>query len=254
VPVKPGAEPFSHDGGPLGVLLCQGFTGSPASMRPWADFLAAKGCSVRLPRLPGHGTTWQEMQKSRWQDWYAEVERGLLELHGRCQTVVVGGLSMGGTLSLRLAEQHPDKVAGLALVNPSVQSENKALLALPLLKLVVPSLPGISNDIAKPGQDEIAYDRMPLKALASLTELWKLTKADLGAITCPLILFRSAEDHVVEASNAAYILANVGSTDTEEQLLHRSYHVATLDYDAASIFDGSLAFAERVAAAGSSGS
>lgn len=247
--LKPGAEPFSHDGGPLGVLLCQGFTGSPASMRPWADFFVEKGCTVRLPRLPGHGTTWQEMQKTTWQDWYAEVERALLDLHGRCETVLVAGLSMGGTLSLRLAEQHPEKVSGLALVNPSVQSENKALLALPLLKHVVPSLGGISNDIAKPGQDEIAYDRIPLKALASLTELWKLTKADLPRVTCPLVLFRSSEDHVVEPSNAAYILEHVGSADTEERVLHRSYHVATLDFDAPSIFEGSWAFAERLTAA-----
>jgi carboxylesterase len=52
-----GAEPFAVDGGPIGVVLCHGFTGSPQSMRPWAEHLAAAGLSVRLPRLPGHGTT-----------------------------------------------------------------------------------------------------------------------------------------------------------------------------------------------------
>jgi carboxylesterase len=248
MPVKPGAEPYRHDGGATGVLLCHGFTGSPASMRPWAQFLADKGCTVRLPRLPGHGTTWQEMQRTTWEDWYAEDERALLELAERCQSVFVMGLSMGGTLALRLAQKHPDTVSGLVLVNPSVQSENKALVALPLLKHVVPSLPGISNDIAKPDQDEIAYDRIPLKALASLTELWKLTKADLSSITCPVLVFRSADDHVVEPSSPAYVLAHLGSADTEEHVLHRSYHVATLDHDAPSILEGSWAFVERVTA------
>lgn len=180
-----------------------------------------------------------------WQDWYAEVERALLTLAERCQQVFVMGLSMGGTLALRLAEQHPDLVQGMVLVNPSVHSENKALFALPVLHHVVPSLGGVSNDIAKPDQDEIAYDRVPLKALYSLTKLWSLTKTDLGKITCPVLLFRSPQDHVVEPSNAVYVLEHLGSSETEERLLPDSFHVATLDHDAQAIFDGSLEFVQR---------
>ena len=246
MPLMPGAEPFSHDAGSTGVLLCHGFTGSPASMRPLAEHLAERGCTVRLPRLPGHGTTWQEMQRTTWEDWYAEDERALLELAGRCDQVFVMGLSMGGTLTPPARRAAPEKVTGIVLVNPSVQSENKALLALPLLKHVMPSLAGVSNDIAKPGQDEVAYDRVPLKALSSLTQLWALTKADLGKVTCPVLLFRSPQDHVVEPSNAAYVLSHVGATDTEERLLHDSFHVATLDNDAPAILDGAWDFVERL--------
>jgi len=54
--VLPGAEPFDHSGGPVGVLLCHGFTGSPQALRAWADYLAAQDLAVSLPRLPGHGT------------------------------------------------------------------------------------------------------------------------------------------------------------------------------------------------------
>lgn len=245
MPLLPGAEPFSQDGGPVGILLCHGFTGSPASMRPWAEFLAERGCTVRVPRLPGHGTTWQEMQRTTWEDWYAEDERALLELAETCSEVYVAGLSMGGTLALRLAAQHPEVVRGLVLVNPSVQSENKALIALPVLRRLVPSVKGVANDIARPGQDEVGYDRTPLQALSSLVQLWGLTRASLNEVTCPLLLFRSTQDHVVEPSNAAFILANVGSDETEERLLNRSYHVATLDYDAEMIFEGSWTFIQR---------
>ncbi len=75
MPVMPGAEAYSHQGGATGVLLCHGFTGSPQSLRPWAEYLAGAGLSVSLPRLPGHGTTWQEMARTRWEDWFAEVDR-----------------------------------------------------------------------------------------------------------------------------------------------------------------------------------
>src|SRR5487761_1724398 len=82
MPVLPGAEPFEHDGGRVGVLLCHGFTGSPQSMRPWAEYLAEAGLIVSLPRLPGHGTTWQEMNRTKSGDWYAEAARAFEVLRG----------------------------------------------------------------------------------------------------------------------------------------------------------------------------
>jgi carboxylesterase len=246
MPVRPGAEPFAADRGDVGITFVHGFTGSPASLRPWAEQVADAGYSVRLPRLPGHGTTWQDMQLTRWPDWYAEAERAYLDLQASCSQVYVFGLSMGGTLSLRLAEEHPE-VAGLVLVNPSLHSENKLLSLLPVMQRVMPSFPGVSNDVKKPGQDEVAYDRVPLKALHSLTDLWKVTRGDLSAVSAPLLLFRSAEDHVVEPSNATYLLSHVGSTDQTEVVLPDSYHVATLDNDASTIVSGSLDFVARLA-------
>ena len=39
----PDEQPFAADGGRVGVVLSHGFTGTPASMRPWADYLVAAG-------------------------------------------------------------------------------------------------------------------------------------------------------------------------------------------------------------------
>ncbi len=252
MPVVPGAEPFAHDGSDVSVLLCHGFTGSPASLRPWAEHLAAAGLTVRLPRLPGHGTTWQEMNRTVWEDWYAVLERDLLDLTGRGHRVVVAGLSMGGTLATRLAEVHGSLVEGLVLVNPAYAVEDVRLRALPVLKHLVPSLPGIANDIARPGRDEVAYDRVPLRALHSQTRLWATVVRDLPLVTQPTLLLRSREDHVVPPSSSALFLSRLSSTDVTETVLERSYHVATLDHDAEQIFADSLAFVERVAGGGPS--
>lgn len=245
----PGTEPYRHDGGATGVLLCHGLTGSPASLRPWATYLAAAGLTVEVPLLPGHGTTWQELNSTRWPDWYAAVERALLGLADQCDQVFVGGLSMGGCLALRLAQVHGEAVSGLVLVNPAIASEDKRLRALPLLHRVVPSLSALSGDIAKPGQDEIAYDRNPLRALHSLTQLWKLVVADLPRVTQPLLIYRSDQDHVVDAKSLALIRAGVSSTDVTVVTIHDSYHVATLDHDAETIFTGSLDLVRRLAPA-----
>lgn len=246
MPLQPYARPYRHDGGKTGVLLCHGFTGSPKSVRPWAEHLAEHDLSVRAPRLPGHGTRWQDMNLTTWEDWYAELQRAFEDLSTRCDSVFACGLSMGGTLSLRLAEDHGDRIAGLVLVNPAVHSERPDRFLLPILKHFVPAFPGISNDIKKPGQDEGAYTKLPLRAAASLTECWRVLKADITKVNQPILLFRSLDDHVVEPSNAAWILANVASNDVQEVVLTESYHVATIDNDAGTIFAGSLDFIERV--------
>jgi carboxylesterase len=243
VGVLPGAEPFAANGGDVGVVLSHGFTGSPQSLRPWAEHLAAAGLTVRLPRLPGHGTRWQDLNDTRWPDWYGEVERAFDDLHGRCRQVFGMGLSMGGTMLLRLAEQRPADVAGLVLVNPSLGTERKDVkYALPLLHRVVPSLAGIGSDIRKPGITELAYGRTPLRAMHSLSKLWPLVVADLGALTAPVLLYRSRVDHVVEPLSGRLLREGAHSTEVTEVILEESYHVATLDHDAPAIFAGSLEF------------
>jgi carboxylesterase len=242
VPVLPGAEPIDLTGGPVGVLLSHGFTGTTQSMRPWAEHLAAVGLTVAAPRLPGHGTRWQDMNATRFSDWYAEIERAFDDLRGRCDTVFAMGLSMGGTLVLRLAEERGDQVAGLVLVNASVSTERKDARFAPLLSKVLPSLPGVGSDIKKEGVTELAYDRVPLKAFASLQAAWPVVRKDLHRITCPVLAYRSRVDHVVEPLSGRLLLEGCAGGTIEERILEDSYHVATLDNDAPTIFAGSVDF------------
>ncbi|MEV4417128.1 alpha/beta fold hydrolase [Catellatospora sp. NPDC049609] len=236
-------DPFSHDGSTeVGVLVCHGFTGSPRSMRPWAQHLVEQGWTVRLPLLPGHGTTWQEANTTTWQDWYGCVDAAFGELRERCDQVFVVGLSMGGALTLRLAELHGPDVAGIVLVNPIVAMLQPQTRLLPVLSRMVASMPAIGNDIAMPGVQEGAYERTPLRAAASLRSFLRLVRADLPKVDQPMRLFHSAQDHVVEPENSAIVLREVNSTDVAEIVLADSYHVATLDYDAETIFTGSVDF------------
>ena len=245
-PLSVPARPELTGGRPVGVLLLHGFSGSPASMKPWAHSLAERGYAVEVPLLPGHGTRWQDLNKVAWTDWYAEAERAFDRLRATTDAVVVGALSMGGSVALRLAEQRGDDVAGLVLVNPFVSSTRKELRALPLLKHAVPSLKGVVNDIKKPGQDEVGYPRLPLKGLAAVLEMWRAVVPDLPKVTQPVLYFRSAVDHVIDASSGPTVLGAIGSRDAEERILTESYHVATIDNDAERIFTESAEFIARV--------
>jgi carboxylesterase len=253
VPIAPTAEPYyadavpdAHDGQRVGVLLVQGFTGSPASMVPWGRHLAARGLAVAVPRLPGHGTTWQELNRTRWADWYGEVDRSFEKLRANCDQVVVGGLSMGGSLALQLAADRGRDLAGVVLVNPAVATERRDVLALPVLKHLVGSFPGIADDIKKPGVEEHGYDRTPLRAAHSMMVGWKALLEDLPKVTQPMLIFLSTEDHVVDKLSARLIKGAVSSRDLTERMLENSYHVATLDNDAPIIFEESAEFIRRV--------
>ena len=152
--VRPGAEPYAHDGDDVGVLLCHGFTSNPASLRPWAEAAAGAGHTVRLPRLPGHGTTWREMGRTTWADWLGELDAAFTELRARSRVVVVGGLSMGGALVLRLAEDNADRVAGVVVVNPAIATKRfdaqtgaqwGAFAARTLTHSTVVDVPGVAH-------------------------------------------------------------------------------------------------------------
>lgn len=252
MPVLPGAEPFFHVGGDTGVLLCHGFGSTPQPLRAWAQDLADAGLSVCLPRLPGHGTTWQEMSHTRWEDWYGEVDRAYEELRGATSEVFVMGLSLGGCLALRVAEVHPDGVRGLVLVNPSLAPDTRLFVLAPLLRLVVRSLAYGSNDIKKPGAAELAYDRLPVRAAASLPALWRLTRSGLGSVTAPILVYHSTVDHLVGPASLRALRAAVPTERLTVRELTDSYHVATLDNDAAEIVAGSLNFVRAHSAAGES--
>jgi carboxylesterase len=249
--VLPGAEAWSSAGSgswaDVGVLVLHGFTGTPQGVRGWAESLAAHGLTVSVPRLPGHGTRWQDLQRTRWQDWFGEAERALTDLQQRCSTVFVAGLSVGGALTLRLAETHPE-IAGIVTVNASLATRRPEARLLPLVRWIVPSFPGVVGDIKKPGVTEVGYPRLPLHAVHSLSRLWALTRADLGRIGCPVLAFRSAVDHVVEPVSGELLVAGVraGGAPVEERVLAESYHVATLDNDAPAIMDGTWEFIRRV--------
>jgi carboxylesterase len=246
--VLPGAEPWSHEGGPAGALCLHGFTGNPSSMRPVAEAFAAAGMAVELPRLPGHGTTVEEMMTTTWADWSSEAEAAYQRLAARSERAVVAGLSMGGTLTLWLAANHPE-IAGIVCINPATQPQAVEMVAMvrDMVANGETTLPGIGADIADPEVTESAYALTPLVPLLSLMDALTALQPDLARISCPVLLLNSPSDHVVEPAQSDHLAASV-SGPVERVILERSYHVATLDYDREVIREHAVAFARKVTA------
>jgi len=241
-----GAEPFSGGQGPNGVLLIHGFTGQPFTMRPIAQAFVDAGFRVELPRLPGHGTSVEDLESYRFADWMDAVESTYLELERTCEHMVVVGLSMGGTLACWLAEHHRT-VTGLILINPHIEptsQENMDALHAELQagRFTYESL---NSDINWQGRSGERYNATPIRPLLSLLEGAILVRDDLGKIIAPVLLFSSREDHVVPPSTGDTIVRQVQSS-VERVFLENSYHVATLDYDAPELEARAVAFARKV--------
>ena len=243
--VMAGAEPWSAQGGPAGVLVLHGFTGCPQSMRGLAEACAAAGFAVELPRLPGHGTSVDDMEQTRWKDWYGAVESSYDALRARCARVVVAGLSMGGTLAATLAARHPE-IAGLVAINPAIEAVGAIREQVEQsLAAGVSRWPAIGDDIADPDQKELAYDEVPVAAMGSLVDAVDELQSLLADIRCPVLCLWSPQDHVVTNGSSRLLVDSV-SGPSRLVTLDRSYHVATLDYDRDLIFSETIAFVADV--------
>jgi carboxylesterase len=240
-----GCEPASVAGNDIGVLVIHGFTGCPASMRALADVFAKAGYTVEVPLLPGHGTTVDDMIATGWDDWTGAAEAAYTDLAARCTQVAVAGLSMGGALTTWLATRHPE-IAGIVCVNPIVEVGPELVdLAKQMMEAGTDRIDAVGGDIADPEGHEVAYESTPLAPLVSLAAGTDALRADLAKVTMPLLLLNSPQDHLVPPANSDTLAAGV-SGPVERVTLERSYHVATLDYDAALIQEQSLAFVARV--------
>ncbi|KAF0817334.1 MULTISPECIES: alpha/beta hydrolase [unclassified Cytobacillus] len=226
-PVLDGAESFYYEGNEIGILITHGFLGTPQSVRFLGESFAKLGYTVYAPRLKGHGTHYKDIENTTHEDWFAEAEKGYLFLKERCTSVFAAGQSMGGALTLWLANKYPE-IAGIALMN--------AALRVPCYEY----LKGKTNpryldegapDIKKEGVEEITYGKVPIRSIFELQNVMENTPDLLPSIKTPVIGFKSLEDHVVPAECTDFILDNIGSMEKKAVSLYNSYHVASMDHD-----------------------
>jgi carboxylesterase len=240
--VLEGAEEFALGDGPVGALLIHGFTSSPQNMRALGAYLADRGIATVGIRLPGHGTTWQDLNTRTAADWVEAVKLGYEQLSRGRDEVFLVALSFGAALALDFAARHPGEVSGLVTLGGFVRTKDPRRLFAPVIGRLAASLPGISNDIADPAGRELAYDRLPAAAAASMLALIRRVRRRLGEVRCPILVMHGRNDHTVHPDNARLIYDSVSSPDKELVWCERSYHVITLDYDKDDVFHRTYRF------------
>ncbi len=149
------ADPSSFllEGGPTGILLIHGFTGSPTEMHLVGGYLNERGVTVYAPLLPGHGTTPEDLNGRTCKDWQDHVEGTLVELKTSCEHVFVGGLSLGALLSFRLAARHSD-LSGMVTYSPTIEVTDWRSYLLPVIKYFISQMPKPEDHFTDPKANE----------------------------------------------------------------------------------------------------
>ncbi len=240
--------PFYLEGGPTGILLIHGFTGSPPEMRWIGEYLNRNGLTVAAPLLPGHGTTVEDMNRCRWRDWTGCVETALADLRSRCDRVFVAGLSMGALLTLYLAARHPD-LPGVVLYSPATRVADWRILLTPLARFFVHTLPkSEESDLTDPEAEQRlwSYEEYPVPAAAELLQLSLWVRRHLRQVTCPLLLVYSTRDLSIHPQSGPFTYEHVASSDKEMLVLRNSGHALTVDSEWEMVAERTLRFITRL--------
>lgn len=262
-----------YKGNRTGVLLIHGLGGTPVEMKTVAKRLNAAGNTVLCCQLAGHCGTEADLTATHWQDWYESVEAALARLEERCDTIVVGGLSMGGLLAAKLAAAEPSRVNGVVILAPTLWYDGWTIpWYASLLKLLwpwisVPLLGRWSFAEREPyGIKDERVRKIILQAMTSgdstlagllgtpahcLRELWRLTNAlkpKLPEVHQRALVIQAREDDVASLRNAQYLQRYLGGL-VETLIIDDSYHLVTVDQQRHLVNDRVVSFVGAIAKA-----
>ncbi len=228
----------SSRSGKVGVLLIHGFTATPECLESLAAPLKKDGFVVGAPLLAGHGTTVQDLAQTTWEQWYDGVVQAFEALARRVDEVCVAGLSLGGLLALKLAEER--KVRRLALLATPVFF--KGILMNKILPFVGNSFlktiyryqpkffgPAINDPAGRKAFKN--YSMMPIPSIMEIMKLQEVVRPCLKEVKAPTLILHAVHDTTSPYENMPYLEKHLGSKTIKTVTLERSNHVLTLDYD-----------------------
>jgi carboxylesterase len=260
---------FTVGEGRTGFLLIHGLGGTPIELKFVAKGLARRGFKVHCCQLAGHCGTHDDLVATGWCDWFASVEQAFDRLRNECDTVIVGGLSMGAVLALHLAATRPTQVHGLSLYAPTLWYDGWAMpwyrfmlrfsmmsalgrwavrrfysftetapygIKDPTIRAVVVAAMN-SGDSTQAG-----ILTTPGHAVVELFDLVKTVKSELPSITAPVMIVQARDDDLSSLANTVHLQRHLGGL-VDTLSLNDSYHIVTVDRQRDLLIDATVAYA-----------
>lgn len=225
-----------------GVILIHGLTGTPANMAPLAEALSRAGFRVITPLLTGHGTSVEDLIKTRLHEWVASVNRAYDELSKDCNEIYCAGQSLGALLTLNLALDKSRPLKKIACLGTPL----KLSPLLEMLLLPISHIPPVrqlirysKKDWSRSVADEIgremyknsSYDRIPVRSVWELQRLQRDILKNLSRLATPVILVHSRRDRVAPPFNVDLFCKRAVNVKPKVIWLERSGHVILLDHE-----------------------
>lgn len=237
-------EPGTESG--AAVLCLHGLTGTPYEVRPIAEALVARGIRARAPIMAGHEGGVRLLAATSRRAWLERAQAELESLRREHDKVYLVGVSMGGVVSLRLAQT--TQVDALVVIGTPLALGAPIPQLLPLIRRLMPYRKKRGSDIQLPAaaaRHPSSHDAMPLDAVAQLIALQGEVIPGLAEIRSPILIAHGEKDRTAPPRDARRLHAEVGSTDKELFLLERSGHVATVDHDGPALVRAAVDFLTR---------
>lgn len=225
-------RPSVEEANGAAALCLHGLTGTPYEVRPVAEALVARGVRARGPWMAGHEEGVEALSKSSWQEWVEGARAEWAALRAEHDRVFLVGMSMGGLVSLRIAET--EEVDAIVVIGTPLVLPPPIPQILPILRRFVSSrTKKDGSDIREPGARarHPSLPVMPFSAVAELISLQSEVIPDLARVHAPILVAHGRLDQTARPRDAKRIFEDVGSSDKELFYLERSGHVATVDYD-----------------------
>jgi carboxylesterase len=240
-------SPFFLEGGSIGVLLIHGYTASPVEVNFIGKYLNNRGFTISGPLLPGHGTSIEDLHDCKFEDWTDFIEKAYHDLDEKCESVVVGGISLGGLLALHLGAKYDD-IDGLITYAPALQFRNKFAPLAPYLKYLTKTLTWRKTNLSASIVDDrwCGYGIDSIPAISQFLQLQERVQQRLNDINQPIIIFQGMLDQSVDPSGAQKIYDSVRSEDKNLIWLNQSGHIVTLDIEWQTVAMKTADFVERV--------
>ncbi len=231
-----GAQPIRLLGArPGAVLLLHGYNDSPQSMASVAAALHARGWSVSVPLLPGHGRRLEDWAAARADQWENTAREELERLRAMHTQVAVGGLSMGGALAFILAADQPD-VRAVVTFAPYLHASGPVEVlhfVAPIAMLGARYLGGggarsVHDPVAS--KKMIAYGTSTPRLVVELEKIVRRARAALPRVKQPVLVVQSREDNRIPVGSAQAAFESIASQDKTLHWTTGNGHVVTVDY------------------------
>jgi carboxylesterase len=262
------------------VLLLHGLTGSPTELAYLAYSLRYRGGhAVRVPRLVNHGQPLGVLARTKWRELYGSAKTALLEARSGARAarapLVVGGLSLGAVLSLLLAAEFPEDVAGVVCLSPTLFYDGWNVPWLHRLLPLVNYTPlkyfsyfresepfGLRDEALRRKVAEeynkmtlrdsrdaatLGYSHFPVRLFCEMRPLIARCKRVLPAVSSPVLLVQAANDDMTGPKNSLFIRDRIGSARRELVMLKHSYHIVSADLERSTVAKHMRRFCDSLA-------
>ena len=215
-----------NKGSKKGIYLIHGFTSSTYEFLDLAKYLSKNGFYVKLDNLPGHGTSVDDCNKTKYTEWINHVESGVAEVASKCDEVHVISISMGAVLGLHLATVFPLTSLVEAAVVFQFKDEFSVRVLVPLLNWLITKQAKFVQ-YKKMGGKKLkyfGYTEYPMKALNQMRKLTNKVRPQLHQVKCPIMLIHTKPDLTSIMENFHIVKNSISSEKQTDLILEKATH------------------------------